>query len=358
MRHNLIDIITIVVCGVISGAEGWNDIALFARCKKDWLESILELPNGIPSHDTIERVFRRMNPLEFQRCFLEWVREIDTVTGGTVVSIDGKTLRGSRDESKSAIHLVSAWANANGMVLGQIKTEQKSNEITAIPELLKLLKIKGCIVTIDAMGCQKEIAKRIVEKEADYVLALKENQPNLYQDVRLFFEDCLKNKFKDIDYDFFESKDKGHGRIEIRKYWITSKVEWLPQKGSWKKLTSIGMVESQRIIGEEKSLERRYYISSLEADALGFARAVRGHWGIENQLHWTLDMVFREDDIRVRKDYGPENMAVIRHVALNLMKRDNRDPKLTLKNKKKLAEWEIEYVKELVFGNLSGENLK
>lgn len=354
----MIDIITIVVCGVISGAEGWNDIALFARCKKQWLQSILELPGGIPSHDTIERVFRRMNPLEFQHCFLEWVREIDTVTRGEIVAIDGKTLRGSKDGGNSAIHLVSAWANANGMVLGQIKTNQKSNEITAIPELLKLLEVKGCIITIDAMGCQKEIAKRIIGKEADYVLALKENQSNLYQEVKLFFEDCLKNGFQDVEYDFYQNKDKGHGRIEIRKYWITSQVDWLSQKGSWEKLTSIGMVESQRIIGEEKSLERRYYISSLEGKAIQFARAVRGHWGIENRLHWTLDVLFREDDIRIRRDYGPENMAVIRHVALNLMKRDTRDPRLTMRNKKKLAEWDLEYVKDLIFGNLSGDDLK
>ena len=263
-KHKLIDIIVITVCATICGADDWTEIETYGKLKQEWLEEFLELPNGIPSHDTFGRVFSLISSDEFQRCFLSWVHAVFTVTDGQVVAIDGKTLRHSYDRSnnKSAIHMVSAWASKNGITLGQVKTDEKSNEITAIPELLSLLEIKGCIVTIDAMGCQKKIAEDIVDKGGDYVLGLKGNQGTLRADVELFFLDAIENKFQGIDVDYHETVDGDHGRVEIRRHWAVSDIDWLYQQRDWKGLKTIGMVESERHVDEEISIEKRFYIAS------------------------------------------------------------------------------------------------
>lgn len=347
--HKLIDILTITICAVICGADEWVEIVAYGRAKHDWLKKFLELPNGIPSHDTFGRVFSLLCPEEFERCFLSWIRSVFQVTDGQTVAIDGKTLRRSyeRSSNKAAIHMVGAWATKNGIALGQIKTEDKSNEITAIPELLKLLDLKGCIVTIDAMGCQKEIAARIIDQKADYVLALKGNQGNLHKDVELFFEDAMKNNFRDIPHEVHTTTDGGHGRVEVRRYYTVSDLDWLEEKSKWKKLNLIGMVHSERHIDDKITEERRYFISSLPNDVKCFAQAVRDHWTIENQLHWVLDIAFREDDSRIRDRNAANNMAIIRRLALNLCKKE-KTAKVGVKVKRKRAGWDDDYLLTLL----------
>lgn len=348
-RHKLIDIIVITLCAVLAGADEWTEIAAFGRSKEQWFRNFLELPFGIPSHDTFGRVFSRICPEEFEKCFLDWVRASFPNIAPQVVAIDGKTLRHSYDRSsnKAAIHMVSAWATENHLVLGQIKTEEKSNEITAIPELLRVLALKGCIVTIDAMGCQKEIVKQIVEQEADYVISLKGNQGTLHKEVELLFQDAKEKGFKDLPHDTCETTDGEHGRIETRRFTTTSEVDWFEEKSKWKKLTSLGMVESQRQIGDKITDETRYFISSLPSDAATFAQACRGHWGIENGLHWTLDIAFREDDSRIRLGHAANNLAIIRHFALNLIKQDKKR-KIGVKGSRKRAGWDVNYLQHLL----------
>ena len=351
--HNLIDIIAIAICAVICGADTWEDIELFGEAKHEWLKQFLELPNGIPSHDTFGRVFSIISPVEFQRSFLNWIKAISESIEREVVAIDGKTSRRSYDKSKGkgAIHMVSAWATANRVVLGQVKTEDKSNEITAIPELLDILALNGCIVTIDAMGCQKNISAKIIEKGADYVLALKGNQGTLHEDIKLFFQDAKETSFKDIHHDFYETIDGDHGRIETRRYSIVSDIEWLEGKADWKEIKSIGMVESEREIGDKVTKETRYYISSLPSNAKLFGDAVRKHWGIENSLHWVLDVVFREDECRIRKGYAAENFAVLRHIALNLI-REEKSIKRGAKGKRLKAGWDNDYLSKILCGRV------
>lgn len=348
-EHLLLDIIVIAICAVISGGESWEDIALYGRSKQEWLGTFLDLRNGIPCDDTFARVFARLDPHQLKNSFISWVKAVSELLAAEVIAIDGKTLRHSYDrgKEKGAIHMVSAWASANRLVLGQQKVENKSNEITAIPELLKILEINGCIVTIDAMGCQKEIAAAIVQQEADYVLALKGNQGGLFEDVQWLFEQASTTNFVDVAHDFTRSIDKGHGRLEIRRCWTLSNLDYLTQRPLWSGLQTIAMVQSERKFKGKVSIENRYYISSLPNDAALIANAVRTHWSIENSLHWVLDVSFREDASRIRKDNAPENMAMLRHFALNLLSQD-KSSKSSMAAKRKKAAWDPAYLNKLL----------
>jgi len=352
--HELLDIIVIAICAIICGADDWTEVELFGNAKLSWLRTFLELSNGIPSHDTFGRVFARLNPEQFQQCFLEWVQAVSAVTGGQVIAIDGKVLRGSCDRvlGKAGIAMVSAWATANHLVLGQVKVDDKSNEITAIPKLLQVLEIAGCIVTIDAIGCQTEIAQAIVDLDADYVLAVKENQGHLYEDVKGLFDAAQELNFKDVPHDYCKTTDKGHGRLEIRQCWTicdAGLVNYLRNRAGWRNLRTIVKVVAERRVNGETSRQDRYFISSLDGDARRLLRAVRSHWGIENSLHWVLDIAFDEDHQRVRKDNGPANFAVLRHIALNLLKQD-KTVKAGIKAKRLKAGWDEPYLLKVLFG--------
>ena len=347
-RHLLLDIIVIAVCAVIGGADTWVDMEEYGRAKYAWLTRFVRLPNGIPSHDTFARVFARLDPEAFRTCFLTWLAGVRHRTGGRLtgqcVAIDGKVSRHSFDRAldRGPLHLVSAWAAESRLVLGQVAVEGKSNEITAIPALLHLLELSGCIVTIDAMGTQKEIATTIIEQDADYVLALKGNQGTLHEDVELFFTWADEQQYRDIAHEMYETHDTGHGRVERRRTTVTNDIAWLRGGGAWEGLQTIAMVEAWRTQGDETSYERRYYISSLGLDAQRMGESVRGHWAIENMLHWVLDIAFREDDSRIRKDHAPENFAMLRHIALNLLKHETTN-KHGVKVKRNRAGWDNDY---------------
>ena len=321
-RHQLLDIVTIAICGTICGADSWVDIELFGQCKEEWFRTFLDLPNGIPSHDTFGDVFARLDPEQFQHCFIQWVQAVAQLTQGEVVAIDGKTVRRSHDRTsgKQAIHMVNVWASSNGLSLGQTKVDRKSNEITAIPKLLQLLELSGCLVTIDAMGCQKEIARQIIDGQADYLLAVKGNQGQLHQDVSDLFQGAEEFGFEGVPYDYVRTVEKNHGRLETRQCWVITDpdcLEYLHSRQQWSQLNAAVKVTAQRQTTTETTIHTRYYISSLAGSAKTLLQATRSHWGIENSLHWSLDVTFHEDHSRVRKDHGPRNLAVLRQIALN-----------------------------------------
>ena len=349
--HLLIDILTIAILAVICGADGWVGIETYGKAKYDWLKTVLALPQGIPSHDTFGRVFARLDPKQLQRSFLRWVRSVSRLTEGEVIAIDGKTARRSYDQgnSKGAIHMVSAWASQNRLVLAQRKVDEKSNEITAIPELLRVLELHGCIVTIDAMGTQKSIAERIVTQGGDYILALKGNQGNLFKAVQQRFEAAAAQSLHTIDDDVYDTTEAGHGRLETRRCRCLGSVEDLIDTEKWPQLTSIAMIESIRTCQDETSRKVRYYISSLAPDAKRLATSIRTHWSVENPLHWVLDVAFREDDCRIRTGHAPENFTLLRHLALSALNQE-KTAKIGMKNKRLRAGWDDEYLLKVLAG--------
>ncbi|MBU0683776.1 MAG: ISAs1 family transposase [Candidatus Omnitrophica bacterium] len=353
-RHLLMDIIGLTVCAVIGGCNSWVEVELFGKSKYKFLKKYLNLPNGIPSHDTIGRVFAALDPQTFERCFISWTRTlVDDIKN--VIAIDGKSVCGSRQGilGKKAIHMVSAFSCAHRLVLGQIKTDEKSNEITAIPELLNVINIKGSIITIDAMGCQKAIAKQIVSGGGDYIFGLKGNQGNLHKEVQKIFDEAQTKEFRGYKYSFYETSEKAHGREEVRRYWtiekrpIAADIAIFFGKEPWEGLQVIGMVESERKVGDKKSKERRYYISSMENNAEEFARAVRGHWRIENSLHWVLDVIFREDHSQVRVKNAAENFSIIRRIALNMIKNE-KTFKGSINSRRLKAGWDNDYLVKIL----------
>lgn len=350
-QHSLQDIIIIAICAIICGADSWVAISLFGECKREWFKTFLSLPNGIPSHDTFGRVFSAIDPKLFGELFIKWVSAVRDKTRGEVIAIDGKTLRRSfnRGGKRAAIHMVSAWATKNHMVLGQLKTEDKSNEITAIPKLLNILSMEGCLVTIDAMGCQKKIAKKIIDRGGAYILAVKGNQETLHADIQSYFATAVEaEKSSAMPIRDFAQVEKGHGRTEGRRYVLSAIPKELRGQKEWVGLRSIGMVESIRCVHDKITVDRRYYISSLPSKWIRkFASAVRNHWGIENSLHWVLDVAFHEDQCRIREGYAAENMATLRHIAVNLLKQEH-SLKVGVHNKRLNAGWDNDYLLKII----------
>jgi len=349
--YTLVEIITIAICAIVAGADTWTGVETFGKSKETWLKQFLPLKKGIPAHDTFGDVFQMIDGEEFQRSFIRWVKQVFTVTKGQVVAIDGKTVRRSHDKAigKDAIHIVSAWANQNGITLGQYKVDEKTNEITAIPELLQLLNVAGCIVTIDAMGCQKKIAQAIRDKQADYVLRVKANQKQLYQDLGDWFDHADQVQFKDMQSDYCDTVNKGHGRIDIRRCWTISDpliFEYIRHYEGWADLQTIVRVQRERKFPDRVEQQTAYYISSLPGDAQQTLAATRHHWAVENALHWVLDVTFHEDDARLRKDNSPQNFAVLRHIALNILKQDTA--KGSLKQKRYRAALDESYLTKLL----------
>jgi predicted transposase YbfD/YdcC len=322
-RHPLINIVFPAVCGVLSGANSLAGIHEFAIDRRSWCARYLDLTNGIPSEDTIGRVLARLDPGAFEKCLVSWIRAVQEVTANRLVAIDGKTLRSSsdRERGRAAIHMVSAWATENKLSLGQVVVGEKTNEITAIPELLQLLEISGALVTIDAMGCQREIADQVREREGDYVLAVEQNHPTLYERVEGAIDAALEQDAEAIEE--HQTVETGHGRQETRTYALFSKPESVDPEGLWRDLSAVGIATSERVDSQGRgSVETRYYILSRRISAPEIAAAVRGHWSIENNLHWQLDVSFREDECRVCRDHAPANLSVIRRFALGLLKRE------------------------------------
>jgi len=349
-RHLLVDIVVIAICGVIANCEGWRDIALFAQKRQSWLKRFLKLPNGIPAHDTFERVFNQLNPLAFQTCFVNWVKEISDLVGLRHIAIDGKTLRHSfnRDAGLGMLHVVSAWATEQHVSLGQVTTDAKSNEITAIPKLLELLDLHGALVTIDAMGCQKTIAKKIVDGGGDYVLSVKENQGRLLEDIQSTLEKALDGVLPAEAVHEYSTAERGHGREEKRSYVVVDQVDGIRDRNQWKKLTTVGMCYTERTVDGRTSTEVRYFIGSKRMSARKYGKLLRGHWGIENNLHWQLDVSFGEDRSTIHKRNAAANFTAVRRMALSLAKRNPRYESIS--RNRKAAALDCDFLAELITG--------
>lgn len=348
--HPLPNILVIALLAMICVGEGWEDMEEFGHAKQDWLATFLDLRNGIPSADTFRRVLSAIDPAQFNACFIAWVQALSEGTQGKLVAIDGKTVRHSFDRAtgKKALHLVSAWIVENRLTLGQVATEEKSNEITAIPRLLDLVTIRGATISMDAMGCQKTIAAKIIDSGANYVMGLKGNQGTAHEEIKLFFDDALTNDFAGIQHTFDETVDGSeHGRTEVRRVWATQDLDWFEDRAKWAGLRSIVLVQSERSVGEQTSTELRYYWSSHNLHAKALGKMIRGHWGIENELHWCLDVAFREDESSMHTDHGPENLALLRKIVLNLVKNE-RTCKRGMQAKRKRAAWDPPYLLTLL----------
>jgi predicted transposase YbfD/YdcC len=353
--HDLIDILVIAICTLLCAGESFNDMEDFGHAKHDWFKTFLRLRNGIPSHDTFNRLFGALDPQAFLDCFVRWTQSLRQAVAQEIVALDGKALRRALNGDQSVKYVVSAWAEANGLVLGQLKVADKRNEITALPELLRVLELSGCIVTVDAMGTQKKIAKEIIEADADYVLALKGNHETVHAEVKSFLDQTVVEKHSKplrpsaaaTNLAVLETVEKDHGRIETRRYYQSAQLDWFADRSKWEGLRSVGMVEAIREIGARRTVERRYYLSSLPLGVESFARAVRGHWGVENKLHWVLDVQMREDQSRARAGYAAENLATLRRLALNLLKRE-KTKKRGIKGKQLNASWDHAYLLRLL----------
>ena len=357
-EHDLIDILVIAVCTLLCAGETFNDMEDFGKAKRDWFSTFLKLRNGIPSHDTFNRVFAALDPEQFLDCFLRWTQSLREAVPQEIVALDGKALRRALNKGQSIKYVVSAWAESNGLVLGQLKVADKSNEITAVPELLRVLELSGCIVTLDAMGCQKKIAKEIVEADADYVLALKGNQETVHEEVKSFLDATLleqqsprlqgaKLSKAAATLASLETVEKDHGRLEIRRYYQSDQLDWFADRLKWEGLKSVGMVESIREVDGKTTVERRYYLASLPLGIKTLARAVRGHWGVENKVHWIMDVCFHEDQSRARTGYAAENLATLRRLALNLLQQE-KTKKRGIRGKQLNASWDHAYLLRLL----------
>jgi predicted transposase YbfD/YdcC len=347
--HQLQDILVIALCAVIAGAQDWQEIETFGRKRRAWLQGFLALPNGVPSHDTFERVFDRIKPAAFQACFQEWVRAVSAALDIKHVAIDGKTLRGPGSAKLGPLHLVSAWATAQHLSLGQVAVDAKSNEIAAIPALLEMLDLNGALVTIDAMGCQKVIAARVVGGGGDYALTVKDNQPYLLEDIQACFEQALDNGCAGVDHDVYEKRSRGHGRDEYRRYTVLYTTESIRHREDWAGLTVIGMCYSERTAAGETTSEARYFIGSKKASARFYATGLRNHWGIEDSLHWQLDVTFAEDANRVTRRNGAENLALLRRLTLSLLKA--HPEKLSIAKKRFAAALDTAFLEEILRGD-------
>ena len=356
--HDLIDILIIAICTLLCGGEGFNDMEDFGRAKHDWFKTFLRLRSGIPSHDTFNRVFAALDPHQFLDCFLGWTQSLRQAVAQEIVALDGKALRRALNQDQSLPYIVSAWAESNGLVLGQWKVADKSNEITALPALLRVLELSGCIVTIDAMGCQKKIAREIIEADADYVLALKGNHETVHDEVKTFLNALVAERHAwrpggpklspaAANLATYETVEKDHGRLETRRYYQSAELAWFADQSDWEGLRSVGMVESIRELGAQRTIEWRYYLSSLPLGVENFGRAARGHWGVENKAHWVLDVCFREDQSRARAGHAAENLATLRRLALNLLMRE-KTKKRGMKGKQLNAGWDHAYLLRLM----------
>jgi predicted transposase YbfD/YdcC len=346
--YSIFDLITISILGILCGADDWVEVNLWATSNHKWLKTLDICSKGVPSHDTLNRFFRYLDASVFEKCFISWTQKIAKIIGG-VIALDGKTICNSADKAEGtrAVHVVSAFSAENDLVLGQLSTDKKSNEITVFPLLIELLDLRGATVTIDAAGCQKSIAKQICEKKGDYVLALKGNQQNLHDEVENFFTQAFEVQPEEHSCDYYKNEECSRGRIELREVWSIDQIDWLPQKNDWKNLKSLVCLKSTRTVKGISTVEYRYYISSLPSDAVTLAYAIRSHWVVENKLHWQLDVSYREDECKIRKGNGPENFSVIRRATLNILKGDKKT-KAGIKNKRSKAGWDRQYLLDLL----------